>query len=154
MRLQLATTAALCAYCHGELPARGRVCARERCEARYHVGCWRECVTHYGSCAVYGCGSREVRDSVLGRLERFAFAPPEVIEARWAAGGATTALVTVTLVLLLGAIHGLVFRFLSFSEPALATIEMLASLVAIGVVQAYLPFLAAWTLRSTLRSPE
>ncbi len=154
MRLQLATTAALCAYCHGELPGRGRVCARERCEARYHVGCWRECVTHYGSCAVYGCGSRVVRDSLLGRLERFAFAPPEAIEDRWAAGGATTALVTVTLVLFLGVLHHVLFQFLALSESALSVLEMAVALVGIVAFQARLPFMAAWALRSTLRSSE
>ncbi|MEZ6186966.1 MAG: hypothetical protein R3F62_18405 [Planctomycetota bacterium] len=36
-------------------------CARAGCGAVYHTECWDECRVSYGACAVFGCGSHEVR---------------------------------------------------------------------------------------------
>jgi len=79
-----------CPYCHDGVERQGGVaCARRGCGALYHDACWRECVSHYGGCAVFGCGCRDVkgltRVGLWVRVARLVLAavlfPPRVIEA-------------------------------------------------------------------------
>lgn len=79
-----------CPYCHDGVERQGGVaCARRGCGALYHEACWRECVSHYGGCAVFGCGCRDVKGLTrvglwvrVARLVLAAFLfPPRVIDA-------------------------------------------------------------------------
>lgn len=48
-----------CPYCRDGLEDDGALaCDRPGCGALYHEGCWSECRTSYGGCAIYGCGSK------------------------------------------------------------------------------------------------
>src|SRR5277367_3729654 len=46
----------VCPYCKDLLGATGvMACPNEACGARYHLGCWKECFSSAGRCAIYGC---------------------------------------------------------------------------------------------------
>jgi hypothetical protein len=62
--------ALVCPFCRDEVKRTDAVaCARSACGALYHRACWRECAGHYGGCAIWGCGSSEVREvSTVGYL--------------------------------------------------------------------------------------
>jgi hypothetical protein len=46
----------VCPYCKDLLGATGfMACPNPQCGARYHLGCWQECVSTTGRCAIYGC---------------------------------------------------------------------------------------------------
>lgn len=48
-----------CPYCRDGLEDdQALACDRPGCGALYHEGCWSECRTSYGGCAIYGCGSK------------------------------------------------------------------------------------------------